>query len=168
MRYVGLLALLFFTAASADERVALPRDYKETFTEYLALDRTQNPDQFIRLFADRTAMQGVDAQGELTEGSVLVGEVYSVKKDAHGNVRTTALGRRIPDQLLLIAVMEKRTEFGASPVSPVRTGDWDFAAYKPDGQVAPKNLDECRACHAPLTEEDFVFSIQHLPEYESD
>lgn len=165
MRYLGIAAALLVatTIARADERVALPEEYKETFTEYLELDRTQNPDQFIRLFANAVALQGPDLEGGLPDGSVLVGEVYSVKKDSKGSVRTTALNRRIADQLLLIAVMEKRAAFGESPASPIATGDWDFAAYTPSGEAAPKNLDECRACHAPLTAEDFVFSIEHLP-----
>lgn len=147
----------------SEERVALPDNYRETFTEYMALDRVQNPDQFIRLFADDTAMRGVDASGSLPNRSVLVAEVYSVQKDGEGKVKTSALNRRIKDKLLLIAVMEKRVEFGASPASPIPTGDWDFAAYKPNGDVAPKNLDECRACHSPLTATDFVFSTEHLP-----
>lgn len=165
MRILILVFMLMglIAPAVADERVALPQDYRETFTEYLALDRVQNPDQFIRLFADETAMRGVDASGNLPDRSVLVAEVYSVRKDSDGKVKTSALNRRIKDKLLLIAVMEKRAEFGASPASPIPTGDWDFAAYKPNGDVAPKNLDECRACHSPLTTTDFVFSIEHLP-----
>ena len=155
-------------AATADDRVSLPADYRETFTEYLALDRTQNPDQFIRLYANDVAMRGVDPSGALQNGSVIVGEVYSVAKDKDGDVKTSALDRRIVDQLLLLAVMEKRAGFGETSTSLFSTGDWDFAAFKPDGSAAAKNLDECRACHAPLTRTDFVFSTEHLPQPHND
>ena len=157
---VGILGS--FMAYAEDQRVAFPTDYKSNFVEYLSLDRTMNPDQFIRLFANQTAMAARDAKGNLPEGSVLVAEVYSVRKDAAGNVISSALNRRIPDQLKLVAVMEKRAAYGTSPASPILTGDWDFGAYKPNGESASKDLNACRACHLPLTKSDFVFSTEHL------
>ncbi len=158
-----LIALvLTSTTAFAQERVALPNDYENTFTEYLSLDRTQNPDQFIRLLANDVAMQGKDKSGGLADGSVLVAEVYSVKKNADGSVKSSMLGRRLKDKLLLIAVMEKSNGFAATSKSTIKTGDWDFATYKPNRNVAPKNLDQCRACHAPLTNTDFLFSLEHI------
>ncbi len=156
-------ACIAFTVNAEAPRVTLPADYKETYVEYLSADRSLNHDQFIRIFANETAMRGRDAAGKLPEGSKLVAEVYSVKKDADGNVVTSTLNRRIKDQLKLIAVMEKRAEFGKSPASPIPTGDWDFAAFTPAGKVADKDLNGCRGCHAPLTKSDFLFSIEHLP-----
>lgn len=161
-----LLAMLLTSIAAtsiAEPRVALPSDYRQTFFEYLSLDRVQNPDQFIRLFANEVAMQGRNAQGELPTGSILVAEVYSVKKHQDGSVITTGLGRRIQDRLLLLAVMEKRQGYASTSASSISTGDWDFGAYKPNGAIAQKDLDACRACHAPLTKTDFLFSIEHLP-----
>ncbi|UTW45434.1 cytochrome P460 family protein [bacterium SCSIO 12696] len=147
----------------AENRVALPSDYRESFVEYLSLDRVQNLDQFMRLFANDIAMQGRDENGLLPDGAVIVAEVYSVQKNEDGTVKTSELGRRIKDQLISIAVMEKQAEFGQSPSSVIKTGNWDFGSYKPNGEAAAKNLNECRACHAPLKEKDFMFSIEHLP-----
>ncbi|MEM7099086.1 MAG: cytochrome P460 family protein [Pseudomonadota bacterium] len=156
-------SLVLAVAATAEEpRVALPADYKETFVEYLSLDRIMNPDQFIRLFANETASRGPKTNGELENGSVLVAEVYSVQKNEAGQVKTSKLGRRIPKELLLIAVMEKQESFGIGPASTIDIGNWDMAAYLPSWEVATKNLDACRACHARLTQRDFVFSIEHL------
>lgn len=151
-----------FSVAAEEPRVSLPADYKETFVEYLSLDRVMNPDQFIRLFANPIALRGPNAQGELEDGSVLVAEVYSVEKDDTGQVKTTALNRRIAQDLVLIAVMEKQTEFAQTPASAINLGGWDMGAYTPAGHPAAKNLDACRACHAPLGERDFVFSLEHI------
>lgn len=148
----------------ADTRVALPKDYAIQFTEYLSLDRVQHPDQFIRLFANDVALEGTDQSGQLNDGSVLVAEVYSVQHDAEGKVRTSGLNRRMKDKLLLLAVMEKQARFATNDTTTLLTGNWDFAAYKPNGEVAAKNLDTCRACHLPLANTDFVFSIEHLPQ----
>ena len=76
------------------DQISFPANYKETFTNYLSLDRTQNPDQIIRLFANDTALQGPGADGKLPFGSVLVAEIYKAQKDADGNVMTSQLGRR--------------------------------------------------------------------------
>ncbi len=43
-------------ARAEEPRVTFPRDYTETFTNYLSLDRVQNPDQIIRLFANELAI----------------------------------------------------------------------------------------------------------------
>ncbi len=161
--YLGaLLAIITQSPATAEDRVSLPENYRETFVEYLSLDRTQNHDQFIRLFADPVAIQGTDDSGELPAGSVLVGEVYSVLKDENGEIVNTALGRRISNKMVLIAVMEKNDGWADTSSSPIDVGDWDFAAYKPDGTSAGKNLDACRACHSPLKASDYLFSIEHL------
>ena len=160
---LAILCISIAGASTADDNVSLPKDHREKFVEYLSLDRVQNHDQFIRLFANEAAMQGKNEQGELKNGSVLVAEVYSVQKNKDGTVKNSMLGRRVKDRLLLLAVMEKKDGFGKRSSSPINTGDWNFAAYKPNGEVAPKNLDVCRACHSPLTGTDFVFSIEHLP-----
>ncbi|MEM7316006.1 MAG: cytochrome P460 family protein [Planctomycetota bacterium] len=159
----ALFAQIVLTSAAADDRVALPENYQESFIEYLSLDRVQNHDQFIRLFANPVAMEGKDITGELEDGSLLVAEVYSVVKDEDGNVVTSALRRRIKNEMILIAVMEKQDGWAQSSSSAIDVGDWDFGAFKPDGTLAGKDLDACRACHSPLKSSDFLFSIEHLP-----
>ncbi|MGZ9899203.1 cytochrome P460 family protein [Shewanella gaetbuli] len=164
MTFMAAVAITTSAMTIADEqRVVYPKGYQENFVEYLSLDRVQNPDQFIRLLANDVAMQGRDENGNFADGSVLVGEVYSVKKNSDGTVKMSTLNHRIKDKLLLVAVIEKQAEFGKMPASVIKTGNWDFGAFKPDGKVAAKNLDECRACHAPLTNSDFLFSGEHIP-----
>jgi hypothetical protein len=161
--FVFLVFMAFGTLAE-ENRVSLPKHYKKDFVAYLSLDRVQNHDQFIKLFANDIAMKGKDSNGKLADGAVLVAEVYSVKKNDDGSVKTTMLNRRVQDKLLLIAVMEKQERFGLKPGSVIDTGHWDFGAYKPNGEIAPKNLDACRGCHTPLKERDYIFSGEHLPE----
>ncbi|MCH9674162.1 MAG: cytochrome P460 family protein [Gammaproteobacteria bacterium] len=149
-------------AVAEEQRIGFPSEYRTAYTNYLSLDRVQNPDQTIRLFANDIAMQGVRANGEFPDGSILVAEVYKAKKAADGKVLKSSLGRRIRDKFALIAVMEKRAGWGADFAPGLRNGDWDFAAFKPDGSVAKKDLNGCRACHSPLTDLRHVFSYEHL------
>lgn len=158
-------AFLLATAHGGESEaasIAFPADYA-TYANYLSLDRTQNHDQIIRLFANDTAMAGPDAQGKLPYGSILVAEVYKAKKDADGNVMTSMLDRRIRGDLALIAVMQREQGWGQGYPEDLSNENWEFATFKPDGSVAPKDLDACRACHAPLEETNHLFSIEHFP-----
>lgn len=149
---IVLLGAFIALTVSADEtRVAYPEGYRNTFINYLSVDRKLNPDQTMTLYAN-------------ADGSVIVGEVFSAKKDSDGNVIESALGRRIPDKLLLVAVMEKRSGWGESSTSTINVGDWDFGAFKADGSDAGRNLDSCRACHSPLKDSDYLYSAEHLPD----
>lgn len=162
---LGMITLGVIFAASADDHdqnIQLPKDYRATFTNYLSLDRLQNPDQIIRLFGNEIAMQGPGADGKLRYGSILVGEVYKAKKDENGAVVLSSLNRRIKDGLALIAVMQREPGFGDEFPVGLKNGDWDFAAYKPDGSVAGSDLNACRTCHAPLETTNHLFSMQHL------
>lgn len=157
------LSLAAATApAIAADGVALPKDYRTTFSNYLSLDRTQNPDQIIRLFANDKALEAVRAGKELPDGSVIVGEIYKAQVDKDGKPVISKLGRKIRDKLALIAVMEKRAGFGKELPAELQNDGWDFAAYKPDGKEAGKDLNTCRACHAPLKDTQHLFSLEHI------
>ncbi len=56
------LALAAGLNATEQQRVQLLEDYKSTFANYLSLERTQNPDQIIRLFANDIAAKGPGAE----------------------------------------------------------------------------------------------------------
>ena len=162
---ISVLFAVPFVALAQDPKIKLPTNYKSEFTNYLSLDRVQNHDQIIRLFANDIAMKGMNDGSEFPYGSVLVAEVYKAKKDANGEVVKSELGRRVRDKFALIAVMEKQPGWGDGFEAQYKNGDWDFAAFKPDGSVAAsKDLNACRSCHAPLTKSDHVFSFEHIGE----
>lgn len=158
LSFVGIFGLM----AKDSERIAFPKDYATTYINYLSLDRTQNPDQIIRLFANDTAMEGRDANGKYKNGSILVAEVYKAKLDEDGEAVESTLDRRVRDKFALIAVMEKRDGWGKGFSEEHQNGDWDFAAFKPNGERANKDINACRACHAPFKQQDHVFSFEHL------
>lgn len=151
-----------WSAAAEQPRMPFPQDYATTFENYLSLDRVQNADQIIRLFANKTAIEAGRQGRELPDGSVLVGEIYTARKDADGKVITSTLGRRIRDKLVAVAVMEKRKGWGETIPAEFRNGDWDFGMFSPAGQPLDKDLNACRKCHAPLGATQHLFSLQHL------
>lgn len=150
------------SASSPKSGLQFPIDYKNSFTNYLSLDRVQNHDQIIRLFSNDIAMRGPSEDGKLPFGSVIVAEVYKAKKDEDGEVIKSILGRRIRGEMALIAVMERQKSFAVLDDPDLANEHWEFAAFKPDGSVASKNLNDCRRCHAPLKKTHHLFSYEHL------
>ena len=161
---LGVIAAVALNSAiAAEPRIAFPADYRSEMVNYVSLDRTQNPDQTIRLFAPKAALDAARAGKELPYGTTLVAEIYKAKKDAEGKVITSSLGRRIRGDFAAVAVMHKGKGWGETLPVELRNDDWDFAIFSPKGErLVQKNLNECRACHAPLKDSQHLFSLQHM------
>ncbi len=160
---VGMgFGLLATAAVAGPEKVSLPADYKTTFTSYYEGDRVGNDKQVIRLFANETAAKGASKDGKLPYGSVIVGEIYSVKVDGEGNTVESALGRRIIDKLAAVVVMERGEGFDEGYAEALTVGDWEFAVYSAAGEKLDKDVTACRECHHPLQDKEFLWSYEHL------
>ncbi len=157
----GMLSSALCWAAPGDQ-VDFPANYKTEFTPYMSLNRTQNPDQYIRLYINKKGLSGTEKSGQLPYGTVIVAEVLKTQKDKEGNVLSSNLGQRLVKKLAVLAVMERRE--GAASEYPAGLGndDWDFAAFKPNGKRANKDLVKCAACHAPLKSSHHLFSYPHI------
>lgn len=164
LAFVGFCLLLAQSAFAQDKasEIVFPKDYQTKFKNYLSLDRTQNDDQIMRLFINDVGLKGFRETGTFPDGSIIVGEVYKAKKDEDGEVIESGLGRRVRGELALIGVMQKQKGWGDKFAKDFKNGDWDFAAFKADGSVANKDLNQCRACHAPHSELQHVYSIEHI------
>lgn len=148
-------------AKDSPQAISLPAGYRETLSNYLSLDRVQNDEQVIELFANDVAMKGPGADGELPYGSLLVAEVYKAKKDASGKVMTD-LGRRLRGDAAAIVVMQREKGLAKDIPAELKNGDWGYTAFKPDGTYAKKDFNKCYECHLPLKDKSFVFSFDHL------
>ena len=61
-----------------------------------------------------------------------------------------------------IAVMERRSGWDDQYADELKVGDWEFEVFSPSGENLNKDTTGCRACHHPLTDTEFTFSIDHL------
>lgn len=165
-RSVALLALLSMlapAASAAPRDVKLPENWRETFVKYWEGDRAPpNDAQTGVTWANDIAVESARKGGPLAYGSVIVFEVWKAKLDAEGKPVLDQQGRRIPDSLALIAVMEKRRGAGAAWPEEVRNDDWEFAAFKPDGTFVDRDYTPCLECHKPLEDRDFLFTRPFL------
>ncbi|MGH1365979.1 MAG: cytochrome P460 family protein [Calditrichia bacterium] len=165
---ISVILIFLFFGVGADKPteeealIPFPEGYASEFTNYLSMDRTQHSDQILRLFGNDLAMEGPGEDGKLPYGSILVAEVFKAKKDSAGNVIVSELGRRIRDKFAVIAVMQRGEGWGEDYPDSLSNDNWEFATFKPNGGIADKDLNECRACHAPLKKTNHLFSLEHI------
>ena len=167
MLFGSVFLVISSTVNGGKQRISFPENYRETYTNYLSLDRVQHPDQVIRLFANDLAMQGPGDDGKLPFGSILVAEIFDAKLDSHDEVITSSLGRRIIDRLALIGVMQREKGWGAQFPQTIRNGNWEYAAFNDDGSMASADINSCMACHVPLEKTNYLFSYEHLKKIDS-
>lgn len=58
----------------------------------------------------------------------------------------------------MVVVAEKQPGYGNDRAPELRTGEWEFAAYKPDGTFIERDYTPCYQCHVPLTDSDYLFT----------
>lgn len=158
----GALLLAAAGAEAGADRVALPEGYATRFKHYASIDRA-NPKQIAEAYANETAVEGAKKGGPLPSGSVLIMEVWQAKLDQQEKPILDANGRRIKDKLLFVAVMEKRTGWGAEYPPEIRNGEWEYAAFDPATKaLRQQDYKPCFECHKPKAETDYLFTLEQL------
>jgi hemoglobin len=120
------------------------------------LSEVQRPDvkQVRELFINTVGAKTKAGQS-FPNGTVMVMELYKAQVDGETPV-TGPDGKLVKGDLAKIFVMEKGASWGQEVPENLRTGNWVFAAYGPDGKALAEDFTKCRACHAPLAMKDFV------------
>ncbi len=143
-------------------RVEFPKGYAESFTHYTTINFPDRK-QVRRYLANDAALRAAKAGEPLPNGSYLFVEVYKAKLDAEGKPVTGADGFYEQDGLAAYTAMEIQAGWGADIPERLRNGDWNYAVFKADGSRRDGvNQAQCLACHKPLTEDSYVFSLEAL------
>jgi hypothetical protein len=141
------------------ERVGYPTGFETGYVLYNTVDR---PDRkrirfmYVKPEADKVARPGEPAP----DGTVLVMADRNAKLDASGNLARDAEGRLVPEGgFTAVFVMEKQFGWGQDQPPDMRNGDWDYAAFKPDGtRNTEAKTSGCFACHNNRPARDFTFT----------
>ena len=122
----------------AKTNVTFPADYQTTFVQYHTINFPATR-QVRYYFANPVALKAARTGAALPDGSVLFAEVWSVKVDADGKPVTGADGFF------------------------VRNENWNYAVYTAAKQPRPGiNQAECLACHKPLDQASYTFTLDQL------
>jgi len=148
----------------ATSRVSFPEGYKDKFTKYHTINFPATK-QVRYYYADKSAVAAAKAGKPLPDGSVLFAEVYAAKLDASGNPVTGGDGYYAADKLLFYTAMEREAGWGKDIPDMLRNGDWNYAVFTLDKQHRPGvNQAECLACHKPLDNVSYTFTLKQLAE----
>jgi hypothetical protein len=130
------------------DNVRFPAGYRATYTLLYTFDNYQNR-QIRAVYGNHIAASVKPAEVfNFPYGSIILFESYTVKQDAAGEPLRDKDGRFIPDALTTIFVMRKERGFGVD-YKELRTGEWEYVAYRPDGSHAtpPQGSGSCAQCH---------------------
>jgi plastocyanin len=144
------------------DRVGFPAGYKDSFKLLYVFDNFQNR-QIRAVYGNDVAASVRPGQSfNFPYGSIILFESYTVKQDASGEPVLDDNGRFTPDNLTTIFVMRKEKGFGED-YKELRNGEWEYAAYRPDGTVstAPSATGSCALCH--LTGGSLALSADSKP-----
>jgi len=154
----GLAAASVLTLATGSlqanpERVAFPAGYRDSFVNYLDVDRMDRK-RVRKMYVNRAAHDAVKAGEALPDGTILIMEDHNTKKNADDTLMTDADGRLIAeDAVTNLFVMEKRAGWETD------NGHWEYAWFLPDGsRKADAKFEGCFSCHANRSERDYNFT----------
>jgi len=143
--------------------VTFPEGYKESFTKYHTINFPATK-QVRYYYANRAAVAAAKAGKPLPDGSVLFVEVYAAKLDSDKPV-TDGDGFFVADKLLLYTAMARDAGWGKDIPEMLRNDNWNYAVFTADKQHRTGvNQAECLACHKPLNNVSYTFTLKQLAE----
>lgn len=153
------------TAQGGTDDVKFPANYASNFVLYTTVNKPSKKrgDTFRKFYVNKAALGALKAGGALPSGTVLVREDWFVKKDAANLTVRGTDGNFVPTKRKGIVVSEKRDGWGTSYPAGIRNGNWEYAAFRADGERNTKaNIKRCFGCHLRMKRGDFVFTMKEL------
>jgi cytochrome c553 len=146
----------------AQSRVTFPEDYKNTFTRYHTINFPATK-QVRYYYANKAALQAARDGKPLPDGSVLFAEVYSARLGSDQTPVAGADGFFVADKLLFYTAMARNAGWGKDIPEMLRNEDWNYAVFTTDKRQRPGvNQAECLACHKPLGDASYTFTLKQL------
>ncbi len=144
--------------------VTFPEGYKDTFTKYHTINFPATR-QVRYYYANKAAAQAAREGKPLPQGSYLLAEVYAAKLDAEMKPVMGSDGFYVADKPLFYTAMASGPDWGKDIPEMLRNADWNYAVFTLDKQQRPGvNQAECLACHKPLDNVSYTFTLKQLAE----
>jgi len=148
----------------AKSSVGFPESYKSTFVKYHTINFPATR-QVRYYYANPAALQAARDGKDLPNGAFLFAEVYSAKLDADKKPVMGADGFFVADQLIFYTAMARDAGWGKEIPDMLRNDEWNYAVFTLAKQQRPGvNQAECLACHKPLDNVSYTFTLKQLAE----
>ncbi|MCP9468703.1 MAG: cytochrome P460 family protein [Nitrospira sp.] len=136
-----------------DGEIPFPTGY-QNWPKFLSSVQRPDVKQVRELFINQVGSKTTRGQ-VFPSGTVMVMELYKVKMEGETPL-TGSDGRLVKEGLAKIFVMAKGDGWGQDVHDSFKTGNWVFGAFSADGKSLAEDFNNCRVCHKPLAEKDFV------------
>ena len=146
----------------AKSSVGFPENYQSTFVKYHTINFPATR-QVRYYYANPAALQAAKEGKDLPNGAYLFAEVYSAKLDADKKPITGPDGFFVADQLVFYTAMSRNAGWGKDIPDMLRNDEWNYAVFTLAKQQRPGvNQAECLACHKPLDQASYTFTLKEL------
>lgn len=151
-------------AAINKSRVTFPKDYKSTYTKYTTISFAKKK-QVRHYYANPIAVKAAKAGKPLPNGSKIFVEAFKVKLDENKMPIEGADGHLVAagENPAFFTAMEIQAGWGDDIPDLLRNSDWNYAVFSGTGELKTAvNQASCLACHKPLADISYVFSLPSL------
>jgi hypothetical protein len=140
--------------------VPFPAGFERDFIRYATVDK---PDRKIVRFlhVNPEALAAARPGEPLPHGTVVVMADRRARLDAAGSPLRDRDGRLIAEpDIIAISVQRKERGWGEGYPPDRRNGEWEYAAFTPEGERRDIRLDGCFSCHLQARPaEDYLFDL---------
>jgi len=148
-----------------ETRLAFPAGYPDSFVHYTTINFPERK-QVRRYLANKAALEAAKQGAAPPDGSVLLVEIHKAKLAADGKPVTGAGGVFEAEELTGFTAMGREAGWGEAIPELLRNEDWNYAVFAADKALrAGVNQASCLACHKPLDQDSYVFSLKALKEH---
>ena len=161
----GVAALSLTLAAgmvrAGADRIAFPDGYQKAYKLYGVIDRPDS--KLVRYFyVDPASLKASKYGKPLPDGTTLVMADKKAKLGVDGQPVLDKDGHMVAEgEVFRLFVQKKGKGWGADHTEKQQNGDWEYAAFMPDGSrnADVKSFDACFGCHTARAkpEEDYTF-----------
>jgi cytochrome c553 len=142
--------------------LAFPEGYKDSFVKYHTLNFPATK-QVRYYLANKAAVEAAKAGKPLPDGSYLLAEVYAAKLDTEQKPVMGSDGFYVAEKPLFFTAMARDAGWGKDIPEMLRNENWNYAVFTLDKQQRPGvNQAECLACHKPLDNVSYTFTLKQL------
>lgn len=143
-------------------RVTFPADYKTTYTKYTTIS-FEGRKQVRDYYANDLALKAAKAGQPMPDGAKFLVEINAAKLDDAQKPVKGADGHLVAAKVVGFTAMETQPGWGNDIPAMLRNGDWNYAVFAGDGAVRTGvNQAKCLACHKPLTNVSYLFTLKEL------
>lgn len=140
-------------------------DFKNDFTLYHTISFDDRK-QVRHYYADNASVEAARRGKNLPDGAFFLVEVFKAREGDDGKLLRGDDDHFIEGDFAVYTAMQKQEGWGDDVPAILRNGDWRYAVFSPEGDNREGlNEGRCLACHQPLDDTDFLFTLQKLEEH---